>query len=239
MVAEGGWSPRRVHCESTAVAGSGRAAGRWSPVAAFLALWIGLYLYDQSFPSRRWARFCGCVNLKSRRNPSSRSASFPIVEEKKCSFSPHAVCTEKSSLVQVGIWNKHHSPKIYIKCRNRKNMHDQNAIWNLYPSPKIYMKCWDATDIAKRRVNHHPFCHFLSRVFTTDGHFNAYITLWSAVLQQKNCEPQRKFGTILYRTEHERMVSRTRKVLDHGTATVRCKLVLEIENSMACDYYFK
>ena len=30
MVAEGGWLPRCVHCESTAVAGSGRAAGRWS-----------------------------------------------------------------------------------------------------------------------------------------------------------------------------------------------------------------
>ena len=30
MVAEGGWSPRRVHCESTAVVGSGHAAGRWS-----------------------------------------------------------------------------------------------------------------------------------------------------------------------------------------------------------------
>ena len=38
MVAEGGWSPRGVHCESTAVASSGGAAGRWSLVAAFLAL---------------------------------------------------------------------------------------------------------------------------------------------------------------------------------------------------------
>ena len=39
----------------------------------------------------------------SRRNPSSRSASSPNVEEKLCSFPPYAGRPEKASLDQVGI----------------------------------------------------------------------------------------------------------------------------------------
>ena len=92
MVVESGWSPRRVHCESTAVAGSGRAAGRWSMVAAFSALWIGLktpspyqpgsrtILYDSLAPTDanvRIARHSANVNGVPtwRRMVSSRFAS--------------------------------------------------------------------------------------------------------------------------------------------------------------------
>ena len=61
---------------------------------------------------------------------------------------------------------------------------------------------WDATDIAKRRVKHHPFRHCLSRFSTSDDDLQCalYRTLYSGRFQRKFCESWLEVGTIPYRT---------------------------------------
>ena len=61
---------------------------------------------------------------------------------------------------------------------------------------------WEANDIAKRCVKHHPFRHCLSRFFTNGDDLQCALdrTLYSGRLQRKFCESRRKVGTIPYRT---------------------------------------
>ena len=67
---------------------------------------------------------------------------------------------------------------------------------------------WDAMDIAKRRVKHHPFRHCFSRFFTgaDDLQCTLYSTLCSGSFLRKFCESRCKVDTIPYRTG--RMISR-------------------------------
>ena len=56
-------------------------------------------------------------------------------------------------------------------------------------------------------MEHHPFRHCLSRIFTSDDvQFTLYSTLYSGRFQRKFCESRLKVGTIPYRTV--RMTSR-------------------------------
>ena len=83
---------------------------------------------------------------------------------------------------------------------------------------------WDATDIAKRRVKHHPFRHCLSRFFTSDDDLQCtlYSTLYSGRFQRKInfCESRLKVGTIPYRA-HDIVRAGAQRTgsADHGTAT--------------------
>ena len=127
----------------------------------------------------------------SRRNPSSRSASSPKVEEKVCiSFS--SCSTPRRGLSR--------SSRYLKPISLAKDLHQA-----LKPKK---IGTWDATDIAKRRVKHHPFRHCLSRFFMSDDNLQCalYRTLYSGRFQRKFCESQLKVGTILYRTV--RMISR-------------------------------
>ena len=72
------------------------------------------------FVSKRLGLIAWLRESMSRRNPSSRSASSPKVEEKLCSFSPYGGRPEEASIDQVAIKSLYHAPKIYIKCWNRK-----------------------------------------------------------------------------------------------------------------------
>ena len=67
---------------------------------------------------------------------------------------------------------------------------------------------WDTTDIAKRRIKHHPFRHCLSRFFRSDDNLQCawYSTLYGGRFQRKFCESRCKVGTGPYCTMH--MISR-------------------------------
>ena len=72
---------------------------------------------------------------------------------------------------------------------------------------------WDATDIAKRHVEHQPFRHCLSGIFTLSSNVQCteqcctlFSTLYIGRFQRKFCESRLKVGTIPYRTG--RMISR-------------------------------
>ena len=127
----------------------------------------------------------------SPRNPSSRSASSPKVEEKVCiSFS--SCSTPRRGLTRS---SRHLKPISLAK--------------GLYQvlKPKKF-GTWDATNIAKRCVKYHPFRHCLSRFFTCDDDLQSalYRTLYSERFHRKFCKSRRKVGTIPYRTV--RMISR-------------------------------
>ena len=127
----------------------------------------------------------------SRRNPSSRSASSPKVEKKvvisvsSCSAPMRGLSRSSRHLKPISL---------------AKDLHQALK-------PKEF-GTWDATDIANRRVKHHPFCHCLSRFFTSDDDLQCalYRTLYNRRFQRKFCESRIKVGTIPYRTV--RMISR-------------------------------
>ena len=66
---------------------------------------------------------------------------------------------------------------------------------------------WEVTDIAKRRVKHHPFRHCLSRFFTSDDNLQCALpsTLYSGRFQPKFSESRRKVCAMPYRAV--RMIS--------------------------------
>ena len=75
------------------------------------------------FFSKRLGLIVWLRESMSRRNPSSRSASSPKVEEKTLLFFPlchYGGRPEEASIDQVAIKTLYHAPKIYIKCWNRK-----------------------------------------------------------------------------------------------------------------------
>ena len=113
----------------------------------------------------------------SRRNPSSRSAS-PKVEEKVCiSFS-------SCSTPRRGLF------------RSSRHLKPISLAKGLYQVLKLKkFGTWDATNITKRHVKHHPFRHCLSRFFTNDGDLQC-----SGRFRRKCCESGRKVGAIPYRT---------------------------------------
>ena len=106
----------------------------------------------------------------SGRNPSSRSASSPNVEEKKLhSFS---LCW----MPRKGLYRSSHHLKPISQAKDL----DQEL------KPKTF-GTWEATDIAKRRVKHHPFRHCLSRFFMSEDDLQCalYSTLYSGRFQRK------------------------------------------------------
>ena len=126
-----------------------------------------------------------------RRNPSSRSASSPEVEEKTLLF--FASC----SMPRRGLSrSSRHLKPISLAKDLHQVMKPNNS------------GTWDATNIAKRRVKYHLFRHCLSRFFTSDDDFQCafYRTLYSGRFLRKFCESRRKVGTIPYRTV--RLISR-------------------------------
>ena len=121
----------------------------------------------------------------SRRNPSSRSASSPEVEELFLLF------FSSCSMPRRGLSrSSRHWKPIYLT----KDLHQVLKPKNI--------GTWDATDIAKRRAKHHSFRHCPSRFFTSDDNLQCelYSTLCSGRFQCKLCESLRKVGTIPYHT---------------------------------------
>ena len=119
----------------------------------------------------------------SQRNPFSRSASSPIVEGKTLLF--FSLCwTPRKGLYR----SSRHLKPISLA----KDLHQ-------VLKPKINAT-WEVTDIAKRRVKHHPFRHCLSRFFMSDDDLQCalYSTMYSGRFQRKFCESRRKVGTIPY-----------------------------------------
>ena len=116
----------------------------------------------------------------SRRNPSGRSASSPKVEEKILLFFP-SCSTSRRSLSR----SSRHLKPIYLA----KHLHQVLKPKNI--------GTWDATDIAKRRVKHHPFRHCLSRFFTNDDDLQCSGRFW-----RKFCESgfwtQNRYYTVSY-----------------------------------------
>ena len=127
----------------------------------------------------------------SRRNPSSRSASSPKLEEK------------------VGIsFSSCSAPRRGLS-RSSRHLNPISLAKDLHQVLKKF-GTWDATDIATRRVKHHPFRHCLSRFFKSDDDLQCplYSTLCSKSFTAKFCESRYEVGTIPYRTV--RMISRVR-----------------------------
>ena len=119
------------------------------------------------------------------KNLSSRSASSQKVEEKVCiSFS---LCLRP----QKGLYSSIRHLKPILLARDLHEVLKPKKIGT-----------WDVTDIAIRRVKHHPIRHCLSRFFTSDDDLQCalYSTLCSGRFQHKICESRRKIGTIPYRT---------------------------------------
>ena len=109
----------------------------------------GVWRSDFFLKHLDWLR--GCANLCLE---EIRQVEVLLLQKwrKKFAFlSPHVSHPGKAFLDQVAIWNLYPSPKIYIKCWNRKKI-----------------STWDVTDIARRGVKHHPFRHYLSKFFTSD-----------------------------------------------------------------------
>ena len=120
----------------------------------------------------------------SRRNPSRRSAS-PKMEEKTLLFFSFCWTPRKG---------------LYRSSRHLKPISLAENLHQVLKPKQI--ATWEVTDIAKRRVKHHPFHHCFSRFFTSDDDLQCalYSTLYSGRFQRKFCELRRKAGTIPYRT---------------------------------------
>ena len=116
----------------------------------------------------------------SRRNPSSRSASSPNVEEKTLLFFSSCWTPGKGLYIS----SRHFQPISLAK-----GLHQV-----LKPKKKKKKKkkkgICEATNIAKRRVKHHPFRHCLSRFFTSDDDLQCalYRTLCSGRFLRKFCD---------------------------------------------------
>ena len=126
----------------------------------------------------------------SRRNPFSRSASSPNVEEKNFALFLLMLDAQKRPLLIMSPFES------YIRCQKFTSTAETEKNGT-----------WEVTDIAKRRVKHHPFHHCRSRFFRDDDDLQCalYSTLYSGRFQRKFCESRRKVGTIPYRTV--RMIS--------------------------------
>ena len=125
----------------------------------------------------------------SRRNSSSRSAcrsaSSPKAEEKtllffsSCSMPRRGLSRSSWHLKPISIANDLHQ---VLKPKNNGT--------------------WDATNIAKRRVKHHPFHYCLSIFFTSDDDLQCtlYSTLCSERFQRKilRIVMESRYDTILY-----------------------------------------
>ena len=118
----------------------------------------------------------------SRRNSSSRSASSPNVEERTLLF--FSLC-----------WTPRKG--LYRSSRRLKSIPRQ-ILYEVLKPKKI--GTWEVTDIAKRRIKHHPFRHCRSRFFTSDDdlQFALYSTLCSGRFQRKFCKSRRKVGIVPY-----------------------------------------
>ena len=121
----------------------------------------------------------------SCRNPSSRSASSPKLEEK------------------VGISSSSCSAPRRGLSRSSRHVKPISLAKDLHQAlkPKKF-GTWDATDIANRHVKHHPLRHCLSRFFTSDDDLQCalYRTRYNRRFQRKFCVSRIKVGTIPYRT---------------------------------------
>ena len=92
-------------------------------------------------------RLRGCANLCF----FSKS-----VRKKLCYFSPHVRCPGEAFEIKSEFETYTYIPG------KRVTSSAETEIFGT----------WDATDIAKRRVKYHPFCHCLSRFFTMDDNLH-------------------------------------------------------------------
>ena len=129
----------------------------------------------------------------SRRNPASRSASSPKVEDETLLFFSWCWTPRKD---------------LYRSSRHLKPISLTKNVHQVLKPKKI--GTWEVTDIAKRRAKHQPFRHCISRFFTSDDDLQCalYSTLYSGRFHRKFCESRRKVSTIPYRSV--RMISRAR-----------------------------
>ena len=118
-----------------------------------------------------WLRVSMC-----RRNPSSKSASSPKVEEKTLLFF--------TSCSRLG-------KGLYRSSRHLKSISlDKDSHQAL--KPKIIIGAEEVTGIAYRCIEHHPFRHCRSRFFMGDNDLQCtlYSTLCSARFQCNSFENQ-------------------------------------------------
>ena len=148
-------------------------------------------IWTSDFFSKRLGLIAWLSESMSQSNPSCRSASSPKAEESTLLF------FSSCSMPRKGLFRS---------SRHLKPISLAKDVHQVLKPKKIGI--WDTTDIAKRRIKHHPFRHCISRFFRSDDDLQCtlYSTLYRGRLQRKFCESRRKVGTIPYRTV--RMISR-------------------------------
>ena len=159
----------------------------------------------------------------SHRNPSSRSSSSPNVEEKTLLF--FSLCwTPRKGLYRS---SRHLKPISLARDLNQMLKPKKSA-------------AWEVTNIAKRRVKHHPLRHCLSRIFMSDDVLQCalYSALCSGRFQRVFCESRRKVGTTIpYRTvcriSHVAAQRAGSRNSDLGPSSVHYKYCKDI---LSCDY---
>ena len=114
----------------------------------------------------------------SRRNPSSRSASSPVVEEKTFLFFSSCSMPRRS----LSRSSRHWKPIYRYLAKDVHQVLKPKNIGTL-----------DATDIAKRRAKHHSFRHCPSRFSTSEDNLQCalYSTQCSGRFRRKICESGR------------------------------------------------
>ena len=135
-----------------------------------------------------------------RRNPYSRSSSSPNVDKKLSSFLLMLDAQKRPLKIKSPI-------ETYIPRQKFTSSAETKNIGT-----------WEVTDIAQRRVKHHPFRHGLSRFFTNDYdlqcalHYPVYgPNVWALALPrlESRFPSNLEVGTIPYRTVHMIITCRT------------------------------